>query len=149
MQEIEVGAVVEAVITGITNFGAFAELPGKKVGMIHISEISRGFVKSVSDVISVGQKLNVKVISIDERGKIALSLKALAVENANEKRSAPPVEYTPVKKKEATPKEELDPFEAMMLKFKNDSNEKISDLKRSFDSKRSGAGYSRRGSKKF
>lgn len=74
---LEKGAVVDGIVTGITNFGAFVELPENKVGLIHISEVSNVFVKDVHDFLTVKQKVTVKVVSIDEKGKIGLSLKAL------------------------------------------------------------------------
>ena len=66
---IEVGSVVEGVVTGITNFGAFVELPEKKVGLVHISEVADVYVKDVHDFLSENQKVKVKVLSIDERGE--------------------------------------------------------------------------------
>ena len=74
---IEVGSVVEGVVTGITNFGAFVELPGGKVGLVHISEVADVYVKDVKDFLKEKDKVQVKVLTIDERGKIALSIKQL------------------------------------------------------------------------
>ena len=74
---LEIGAVVEGEVTGITNFGAFVQLPEGKVGLIHISEVSNVYVKDVHDFLKDKQKVTVKVVSVDERGKIGLSLKAL------------------------------------------------------------------------
>ena len=74
---IEVGAVVEGEVTGITNFGAFLQLPEGKVGLIHISEVSNVYVKDIHDFLKEHQKVKAKVLSIDARGKIALSLKQL------------------------------------------------------------------------
>ena len=74
---IEVGNVVEGVVTGITNFGAFVELPEGKTGLIHISEVADVYVKDVHDFLSERDKVKVKVLSVDERGKIGLSIKQL------------------------------------------------------------------------
>lgn len=74
---LEKGAIVEGIVTGITNFGAFVELPEKQVGLIHISEVSNVFVKDVHDFLKMKQKVTVKVVSVDDKGKIGLSLKAL------------------------------------------------------------------------
>ena len=74
---IEVGSIVEGVVTGITNFGAFVELPEKKVGLVHISEVADEYVRDVHDFLEENQKIKVKVLSIDEKGKIGLSIKAL------------------------------------------------------------------------
>lgn len=74
---LEVGAIVEGEVTGITNFGAFVQLPEGKVGLIHISEVSNVYVKDVHDFLKEKDKVKVKVLSIDERGKIGLSIKQL------------------------------------------------------------------------
>jgi S1 RNA binding domain protein len=74
---IQVGSVVEGVVTGITNFGAFVELPGGKVGLIHISEVADVYVRDVKDFLKEQDKVKVKVLSVDERGKIGLSIKQL------------------------------------------------------------------------
>ena len=85
---IEKGSIQEGKVTGIMNFGAFVALPGGKSGLIHISEIATTFVKDVHDHLQVGQIVRVKVLDINEQGKINLSLKQ-AVENTKaEKREA-------------------------------------------------------------
>ena len=80
---LEKGAVVDGIVTGITNFGAFVELPENKVGLIHISEVSNVFVKDVHDFLTVKQKVTVKVVSIDEKGKIGLSMNSKAANRVN------------------------------------------------------------------
>ena len=72
---IEVGSVMEGTVTGITKFGAFVELPDKKVGLVHISEVANEYVKDVNDFLKVRDKVSVKVLSVDDKGKIALSIK--------------------------------------------------------------------------
>ena len=73
--EIEVGAILEGKVTGITKFGAFVSLPGGKSGLVHISEIAYSYVSDVSDHLAEGQDVKVKVISIDENNRINLSIK--------------------------------------------------------------------------
>ena len=74
-REVVVGELFEATIKRILDFGAFAEiLPGQE-GMIHISQLSDKRVEKVTDVLKVGDIVPVKVISIDEQGRINLSLK--------------------------------------------------------------------------
>lgn len=73
---IEVGAKVSGKVSGITNFGAFVDLEDHKTGLVHISQVSNSFVKDIHDVLSVGDTVMVKVISIGDDGKIALSIKA-------------------------------------------------------------------------
>lgn len=75
LMALEVGNIVEGTITGIAKFGAFVELPDKKVGLVHISEVANEYVSDVNDYLKVKDKVKVKVITIDDRGKIALSIK--------------------------------------------------------------------------
>lgn len=72
---IEVGAKVAGKVSGITNFGAFIDLGDHKTGLVHISEVSDGFVKDIHDVLSIGDEVTVKVLSIGDDGKIALSIR--------------------------------------------------------------------------
>ena len=59
---IEAGSIVEGVVTGITNFGAFVELPEKQVGLVHISEVADEYVRDVHDFLEENQKIKVKVM---------------------------------------------------------------------------------------
>ncbi len=74
-QEIKVGEHYKGKITRILNFGAFCELSPGKEGLIHVSELSPKFVKNVEDVVKIGDEVRVKVIGIDEQGRINLSIK--------------------------------------------------------------------------
>ena len=139
---IEIGAVVEGEVTGITNFGAFLQLPEGKVGLIHISEVSNVYVKDIHDFLKEHQKVKAKVLSIDVRGKIALSLKQL------EEKSETPAK--PVRPKEAPVVEKRAPrqtgslsFEDKLSKFMKDSDDRLLDLRRNTESKRGGRGASR------
>ena len=73
--EFGVGSILEGKVTGITKFGAFVSLPGGKSGLVHISEIAYSYVNDVKDHLSEGQEVKVKVIGIDENGRINLSIK--------------------------------------------------------------------------
>ena len=73
--EFGVGSVVEGKVTGITKFGAFVALPEGKSGLVHISEIAYSYVNDVKDHLTEGQQVKVKVIGIDENGRINLSIK--------------------------------------------------------------------------
>ncbi len=67
----------DAVVTRIMEFGAFVELVPGKEGLVHISQIANERVNKVSDVLSVGDKIDVKVVEIDRQGRVNLSRKAL------------------------------------------------------------------------
>jgi len=73
--EFGVGSVVEGKVTGITKFGAFVSLPEGRSGLVHISEIAYTYVNDVKDHLQEGQEVKVKVIGIDDAGRINLSIK--------------------------------------------------------------------------
>ena len=73
--ELEIGSILEGKVTGITKFGAFVSLPNGKSGLVHISEIANAYVSDVHDFLTDGQAVKVKVLSINEAGKINLSIK--------------------------------------------------------------------------
>lgn len=73
--EISAGAILEGTIKSITKFGAFVTLPGGRSGLVHISEIAHSYVSDVRDFLTEGQEVKVKVVGIDEAGRINLSIK--------------------------------------------------------------------------
>ena len=77
MSEFSVGSILDGKVTGITKFGAFVALPEGKSGLVHISEIAYTYVNQVSDHLKEGQEVKVKVIGIDDQGKVKVSRKAL------------------------------------------------------------------------
>ena len=74
---IEVGEIYYGTVDRITSFGAFIDLGGGKEGLVHISKISKEHVRNVSDYLKVGDKVPVKVIEVDEQGRINLTMKDL------------------------------------------------------------------------
>ncbi|WP_059103677.1 S1 domain-containing post-transcriptional regulator GSP13 [Shouchella shacheensis] len=77
MSNYEVGSIIEGKVTGIKPFGAFVAIDEKKQGLVHISEVAHGYVKDIQDVLTVGDEVKVKIMSIDEEsGKISLSIRA-------------------------------------------------------------------------
>lgn len=141
--QLEVGAVLEGKVTGITKFGAFVELPGGKTGMVHISEVAPTYVKEIRDYVTENQTVRVKVLSISEEGKISLSMKKAIEPAAGRPRAVSP--GRPGGFEWQSSRSDSGSFEDMMSKFKQVSDEKISDLKRTMDGKH--GGFSRRGSK--
>ena len=161
--QLEVGSILEGKVTGITKFGAFVELPGGKTGMVHISEVAPTFVKEIRDFVTENQTVKVKVLSIGEDGKISLSMKkaldpAQQQPQRREQRGGngprAPRQPRPAAVSPGRPgnyewqsrRNEGGSFEDMMSRFKQSSDEKMSDLKRVVESKR--GGFSRRGSSK-
>lgn len=146
---IEVGSVVEGVITGITNFGAFVELPEGKTGLIHISEVADVYVNDVHDFLRERDSVKVKVLTVDDRGKIGLSIKALQdkPEAPAQPTAAPARPSRPprdMRRTAATRQMGSPSFEDKLSRFLKDSDERLTDLRRKTDSKRGGRG-SRRG----
>lgn len=128
--QLEVGSVVEGKVTGITKFGAFVELPENKTGMVHISEVAPTFVREIRDYVKEGQIVKVKVLSINEQGRISLSMKRVDPQPKKQFGSRPDnFEWTPRHNTNMS-------FEDMMNKFKQSSEEKLSDLKKYIDPKR-------------
>ncbi len=143
--QLEVGMILEGKVTGITKFGAFVELPGGRTGMVHISEVAATFVKEIRDYVSENQTIKVKILNISEDGKISLSMKR-AVDPpprtgnsaSRQQRPGRPGSY-----EWQSRRNEGGTFEEMMSRFKQTSDEKMSDLKRCMESKR--GGFSRHG----
>ncbi len=153
---IEVGAILEGKVSGITKFGAFIDLPESKTGMVHISEVAPTFITEISDYVKMGQTVKVKVLAVNN-GKISLSMKqALPKEQQQQKKPqkqprrdstprqpykpAPPVTSPGDYEWQSSRKASPTTFEDMMSRFKQTSEDKISDLKRG-----ESRGYSRRG----
>ena len=173
--QLEVGEIYEGKVTGITKFGAFVSFEGGKTGMVHISEVAPTFVTEIRDFVTEGQMVKVKVLSINEEGKISLSMKKALPEEQQRRPSRrtdgprrdngrrdgarregprPPRQPRPAPQPgPARPgdfewqsrRNDTGTFEEMMSRFKQTSDEKMSDLKRGNESRR---GYSRRGQQK-
>lgn len=130
---IEEGKVVEGIVASITSFGAFIQLPEGKTGLVHISEIADTYVKDIKNYIKEKEKVKVKVLSVEKDGKINLSIK----QAQERKKINKPVE---IDWNSEFRKNQGDSFEDRLAKFLKDSDEKLQQLKKSNESKRSG-GY--------
>ncbi|MGM0653547.1 MAG: S1 RNA-binding domain-containing protein [Bacillota bacterium] len=126
---------MEGVITGITKFGAFVDLPGGTTGLVHISEIADEYVKDINDFFKKSDKIKVKVLSVENNGKVGLSVRQAAED------------YVPGKKG-GSKKDRKDnrtnvnkaTFEDKMSRYLKESDERLLDLKRNTESKRGGRG---------
>ena len=138
---IEIDSILEGKVTGIMNFGAFVSLPGGKSGLVHISEISNSFVKDVHEHLQVGQTVKVKVLDINEQGKINLSIKRVQDEQSKEPEKKPaPVHTAPAKPHMADFGEVAPPtadlsFEEKLKKFMQASDSKNADKRRNTERK--------------
>jgi S1 RNA binding domain protein len=131
---LKAGNIIEGTVINITNFGAFVDVEGK-TGLVHISEVADTFVKDIRQHLKEQDKVKVKVISVDENGKISLSIKQAMVQ----KKSSRPIEidWSSEKGRQNTAN-----FEDIMSKFLKDSEERLSDVKKHQEAK--GRGYSKR-----
>lgn len=159
--QLEVGKIYEGKVTGITKFGAFVELDKDTTGMVHISEVANSFVSDINEHLHEGQEVKVKVMSLSDDGKIALSIKkALPAPprkpkfeggrqqgrgNFNRNNSyrkndynEPPQDFlkNPPPVYDSNAKSGNADFEDMLSKFKATSEERFSDLKHVIDNKR-------------
>ncbi|WP_086445144.1 S1 domain-containing RNA-binding protein [Candidatus Enterococcus lemimoniae] len=152
---IEVGAKLPGKVSGITNFGAFIDLGEGKTGLVHISEVSNGFVKDIHDVLTVGDEVTVKVTSVGDDGKVGLSIR-----KAQEQAAEPKREYQrrdnndyqanrdrgsrPAPKKQFTRTQPMNSskqdFDSLMSSFLKDSDDRLTSLKRNTEGKRGGRG---------
>jgi S1 RNA binding domain protein len=130
---LEVGNIVEGIVTGITNFGAFVTLPGGQTGLVHISEVADAYVKDIKDYLNENEKTRVKIISLDKSGKIGLSIRRVASDGSSSRR-----------RNRRERRETRVSFEDKLARFLKESDERQSDLRRSTDEKRGGRGNPRR-----
>ena len=126
---VQVGGVLDGVVTGVTNFGAFVELPGGITGLVHISEIAESYVRDVRDFLKANDHVRVKVISVDPRGKIGLSIRQAESKGPGVGRRRPSAN-----------------FEDRLARFIKESDEHQQLLRRNTDAKRGGRGTGRRSS---
>lgn len=90
-QKYKVGDVVTGKVTGIQPYGAFVALDEETQGLVHISEITYGYVKDVHEFIKVGDEITVKVLDVDEeQKKISLSIRVLQEAPISKKREVAP-----------------------------------------------------------
>lgn len=137
----KVGEIYEGKVTGMTAFGAFVKLSNGETGMVHISEVAPVFVRDIKDHLTEGQDVKVKVIGINEANKISLSIKQTmpASPDGEQKRKKFQNGGQRSPGRPAPDRQPRQPqnssagmsFEDMMAKFKAESDEKISALKRS------------------
>ncbi|WP_110926093.1 S1 domain-containing RNA-binding protein [Bacillus massiliglaciei] len=143
---IEVGSKLQGKVTGITNFGAFVELPEGSTGLVHISEVADNYVKDINDHLKVGDSVEVKVINVEKDGKIGLSIKkAKDRPEGQSSYSQRPRQGrgNDNRSKDFRSKDSFKPkenFEQKMARFLKDSEDRLTSLKRNTETKRGGRG---------
>ena len=143
--QIDIGSIHEGVVTGLTKFGAFVKLENGTSGMVHISEVASEYVSDISQHLAEGDKVKVKVLEINEKGKVSLSIKKAMPEQEKPKPAKPrPQNKNTDRGWKGAPQQESNApmsFEDMMAKFKAQSEDKMSDIKRSSDRRGGNTGY--------
>ena len=160
--ELEIGSIYEGKVTGITKFGAFVLLPMGKSGMVHISEVANTFVDDINNFLKEGQTVTVKLIAIDQQGRINLSIKKALPQPEQAQRPARPAGSRPAAPRSAAPAAPRpaksqppvfapdqstlpkgdDSFESKLKAFMQSSESRLSDVKSRND--RSGGGRRRK-----
>ncbi len=143
--DLVAGSILDGKITGITKFGAFVSLPEGKSGMVHISEVANSYVNDIKDFLQEGQQVCVKVMNIDQEGRINLSIKKAQAQEPVAQ-SMPP--RAPFERRQYAPrpnaprgakKAPVDPasltFEDKLKMFMQDSENRLSDIKHNTDRK--------------
>ncbi len=165
--QLEVGEIYEGKVTGITKFGAFVTFENGQTGMVHISEVAPTFVNDIKDFVTEGQTVKVKVLALGENGKVSLSIRKALPESQQRRprrqeapgakgenfprRSGPRQPRPTPRDPEPSPgrpgdfewqsrRNDSGSFEDMMSRFKQTSDEKMSDLKRAGVETRRGGG---------
>lgn len=134
--ELEVGAVFTGKVTGITKFGAFVAISNGRSGLVHISEIANTYVDDVSKHLTVGQEVNVKLISIDNNGRLNLSIKQTLPKPEHQSRQNNQCQLSDIQAQRqarlnvepVTHKKIEVSFEDKLKRFMQDSDNKISGL---------------------
>jgi len=142
---IEVGSKLQGKVTGITNFGAFVELPDGSTGLVHISEVADNYVKDINDHLKVGDQVEVKVINVEKDGKIGLSIKKAKDRPEPERKQHSHSHSQRPRQGRSNDRNNNrgETFESKMAKFLKDSEDRLSSLKRNTESKRGGRGARR------
>ncbi|MBD7946252.1 MULTISPECIES: S1 domain-containing RNA-binding protein [Psychrobacillus] len=140
---IEVGSKVQGKVTGITNFGAFVELPGGSTGLVHISEVADNYVKDINEHLKVGDMVEVKVMNVEADGKIGLSIRKAKPQAERPERPERPQRPRNNNRPNDRDRPSKENFEQKMARFLKDSEDRLSTLKRATESKRGGRGAKR------
>ena len=124
--QAEAGKTCKGKVTKITKFGAFIRLEDGSNGLIHISQVSDAYVSDVQEYLSVGQEVEPRILSIDEKGRISLTLKK---EKNDPLLRVPQPAYFQSFRKSSD-------LEEMIDRFKTISEEKLGELRRMHSRKR-------------
>lgn len=135
--QFEVGSIVEGKVTGVTAFGAFVQIDKGVTGLVHISEIDTSYVRDINDFVKQGDTVKAVVISVDDKGKISLSIKK-ALEKEQKTKPQPTTKKPDDVSFKRSSGDNMS-FDDMLSRFKQASDERMQDIKRNVESKRGGS----------
>lgn len=121
----DVGSIVTGKVTGIKKFGAFVTLEDKRSGLVHISEVANAYVDDVAAHLTEGQEVKVKIVSIDDNGRMNLSIKKALEPEPVKETARPP---RPQAHRGPPPPKAPATFEDRLKQFMQESNSKMSGL---------------------
>lgn len=142
--QLEIGKIYNGTVKAITQYGAFVDIEGGGSGMVHISEVANTYVNDIHEFLTEGQEIRVKVIGINDNGKVSLSLKKAQEDEGTSQKSEGGSQNRPRRDRPQRPKPNIwEPkktipqsemtFEDMMSHFKQTSEERIGEGKRRTD----------------
>lgn len=127
-----IGEIFDGKITAIIKYGCIVSFAENKTGMVHISELSKNFVNDINDIVKINQEVKVKVVKIDENGRINLSMKQVATPAPKPFKTTVAQHYTP--KKRPVDMSEMS-FDDKLKMFMTSSQERLTDVKHSNEKK--------------
>ena len=126
----DIGSIVEGKVVKLLKYGIIVELPEGESGLVHISEIDNNFIQDVGDYFRENDQVEVKVIGIDDKGRLQLSVRQAQPDFQEMSRSS--------SRRRHQSHEEIAAFEDKLSGFLKQSNERLIDLKRNIEAKRGG-----------
>jgi len=137
---IEIGSTVEGTVVKLADYGAIVRLAGGKMGLVHISEVADTFVRDVRDYFKENDRIAVKVLRVNEKGRYELSAKQAdpAAVRAPDRRVQDRGQLEMDDGDSPRGRKPTDSFEERLSQFLKESEERLLDLKRNIDSKRGG-----------
>ena len=143
--KLETGSILTGKVTGITKFGAFVSVAPGKSGLVYISEIANTYVSDINEFLSEGQEVTVKIINIDDNGRLNLSIKAALPQSEKKEEprrerprntgytkpaAAAPVQQEPAQPQVYVPQPSSDAsFEDKLKRFMQDSDSKMAGVR--------------------
>ncbi|OIO92847.1 MAG: hypothetical protein AUJ92_13375 [Armatimonadetes bacterium CG2_30_59_28] len=135
---VEVGIISEGTVVKLLPYGVLVRLSDGETGLVHISEIDDSYVRDVADYFQLDDTVSVKILGVNDKGKIELSVRQAggraAITRSTERRPSDQEEPEPVERRRDTHQS----FDEKMSQFMKQSGERLLDLRRNIEAKRGG-----------